>query len=88
MVQYNDWCNATDTNVVGHNLRVLSGNPANIDVGIQATAAVVPGHYAAEERIAHILQRLGKTAAAAFVTEKLPEGKSDSLWRSRRDTRD
>jgi hypothetical protein len=42
MIQYNDWCNAQDMNVGAHGLRVLSGDPAHINIGIAATAAVVP----------------------------------------------
>src|SRR5262245_4390387 len=76
MVHYNDWCTSSDTNIGNHNLRILTGDSANIIVGIEATAAVLPGHYAAEERIAGILQRLGKPAAAEFVSGKLPENKS------------
>ncbi|MGO9172203.1 MAG: Hachiman antiphage defense system protein HamA [Rhodomicrobium sp.] len=75
MVHFNDWCNSQETNVGRHSLRVLSGDPANIDTGVEATAEVVPRHYAAEERIASILQRLGKPAAAEFVIGKLPEDK-------------
>jgi hypothetical protein len=36
----------------------------------------VPTHYAAEERVADILRRLGKPAAAQFVEGKLPTSKS------------
>ena len=39
----------------------------------QATAAAVPVHYAAEERIAGALARLGKPAAAKMITDLLPQ---------------
>ncbi len=76
MVQFNDWCDATETNVGAHALRVLSGDPARINVGVNATAAIVPEHYAAEEQISRILARLGKPAAAEFIRGKLPTTKS------------
>ena len=43
--------------------------------GIEATAAVVPTHYAAEEQVARALARLGKPAAAALIESKLPTDK-------------
>jgi hypothetical protein len=76
MVQFNDWCNATDTNIGAHALRVLSSDPARINVGIGATAAIIPEHYAAEEQLSRILARLGKPAAAEFIRGKLPTTKS------------
>jgi hypothetical protein len=75
-VQFNDWCDAADTNVGAHPLRLLSGDAARLHTGIATTAAIVPTHYAAEERIAGILRRLGKPEAAKFVEGKLPTSKS------------
>lgn len=75
MVQYKDWCNDTDTPVGAHTLRLLSADPARRDIGVAATAAVVPGHYATEEHIARIFARLGKPQAAAFIEGKLPTTK-------------
>jgi hypothetical protein len=76
MVQFNDWCSAEDSNVGPHTLRVLSGDPANLNIAIAAIAVVVPTHYAAEEQVSRVLARLGKPAAAAFVQGKLPTSKS------------
>jgi hypothetical protein len=53
----------------------MTGNTAMLDVGIKAAAAVVPGHYASEERVAHALRRLGKQGAAKLIEEKLPTTK-------------
>lgn len=75
-MQFNDWCSAGDSNIGAHPLRILSGDPARLDVGVTATAAVVPTHYAAEGCIAGILRRLGKTEAAKFVEGKLPTSKA------------
>lgn len=76
MVQFNDWCSAADIAVGNHGLRVLTGNPANLEIGIQATAVVVPGHYAAEEQVSRALARLGRPAAAALIQAKLPTTKA------------
>jgi hypothetical protein len=73
MVQFNTWCDSADV-PLGHNhVRLMTGTPAHAAVGIQATAAVVPTHYAAEERIARALQRLGKPAAAQLIIDSLPQ---------------
>jgi hypothetical protein len=76
MVQFNDWCDTADSKVGAHLLRILSGDPTRLNAGVAATAAVVPTHYAAGERVAGILRRLGKTEAAKFVEGKLPTSKS------------
>ncbi|RUX32615.1 DUF1837 domain-containing protein [Mesorhizobium sp. M7A.F.Ca.US.011.01.1.1] len=76
MVQFNDWCDTADSNIGVHALRLMSGDPVRLNAGITATAAIIPTHYAAEERVAGILRRLGKPAAAQFVEGKLPTSKS------------
>jgi hypothetical protein len=76
MIQFNDWCTAADINVGPHTLRVLSADPAKLNAGIDATAAVVSTHYANEEQVSSILARLGKPAAAEFIRRKLPTSKS------------
>jgi hypothetical protein len=73
MIQFNDWCNSVDIQLGNHYVRVMTGRPADATVGIRATAAVVPVHYAAEERIARALARLGKTEAAKLITDLLPQ---------------
>lgn len=73
MVQFNDWCDFTDTSVGNHHLRVMTGRPADSANGVQVTAAAVPAHYAAEERIAGALARLGKATAAKMITDLLPQ---------------
>lgn len=75
-MQFNEWCTATDSVVGNHRLRVLTGNPASLATAIQVTAAVVPGHYAAEEQVSRALARLGKLAAAEVIQSKLPTTKA------------
>lgn len=73
MVRFNDWCDCADVPLGNHHVRLMTGRPPHSAVGIQATAAVLPTHYAAEERIAHALQRLGKPAAAQLIIDSLPQ---------------
>ncbi len=68
-----DWCNETDEPIGNHTLTLLTGVPANLHIGRDTVAAIVPTHYASEESIADKLQRLGKPAAAQFIRTKLPE---------------
>lgn len=76
MVQFNDWCVSSDGAVGNHFRRVMIGQDVNLATGIQATAAIVPGHYASEEHIARALRRLGKAEAAALIEGKLPTTKT------------
>ena len=73
MVQFNDWCDSADTPAGNHHVRVITGRPADSATGIQVTATALPVHYAAEERIAGALARLGKPAAAKMITDLLPQ---------------
>ncbi|UXS43067.1 DUF1837 domain-containing protein (plasmid) [Agrobacterium tumefaciens] len=76
MAQFNDWCLSVDEPVGNHFRRVMTGQGANLATGIQATAAIVPGHYASEESLARAFSRLGKPAAAALIEGKLPTTKN------------
>lgn len=75
MAQFNDWCVAVNGPVGAHHRWVMTGQAANLATGIQATAAVLPTHYALEEHVARALARLGKPAAAALIEAKLPTTK-------------
>lgn len=75
MAQFDDWCVCADEPVGNHFRRVLTGQAANRQIGIEATASIVPGHYASEERIARALARLGKQAASELIEGKLPTTK-------------
>jgi len=75
VAQFNDWCVSVDEPVGNHYRRVMTGQTASLAVGIQATAAIVPVHYASEEQVARALARLGKPAAAALIESKLPTTK-------------
>lgn len=75
MARFNDWCVAVDEAVGTHHRRVITGQPANLVAGIEATAAIVPAHYASEEQVARAFARLGKPSAAALIEGKLPTTK-------------
>ena len=75
MVQFNDWCITVNAVVGDHHLCLLTGEIDKLATGIGETAAVVPGHYAAEEQVSRALARLGKPAAAALIEGKLPTTK-------------
>lgn len=76
MPVFDGWCSSADASVGTNTLRVLTGEPAHLGVGVLETAAAVPGHYASEEHIARALRRLGKPEAAALIEEKLPTTKT------------
>jgi hypothetical protein len=75
VAQFNDWCISVDQPLGNHHRRVMTGQAAHLAVGIQATAAIVPAHYASEEQVARALARLCKPAAAALIESKLPTTK-------------
>lgn len=76
MARFNDWCLSVNTTVGNHFQQVLTAQVANLSTGIQATAAVLPGHYASEEHVARALARLGKPASAQLIRSKLPTTKA------------
>ncbi|RYD94263.1 MAG: DUF1837 domain-containing protein, partial [Sphingomonadales bacterium] len=76
MVQFANWCTFADNQIGAHNLRVVTSSAAHLAFGIDATAAIVPGHYASEEHFARVLRLLGKPAAAAMIEQKLPTTKA------------
>ena len=76
MISFNDWCDLVVANVGTHRMSILSARPKDLPFAQEVVAAVVPDHYASEEHIAGILQRLAIIAAATFIREKLLISKS------------
>ena len=76
MARLNDWCLSQDEQVGNHFRRVMTGQTAALPIGIEATAAIVPAHYASEEHVARALARLGKPEAAKLIEAKLPTTKA------------
>jgi hypothetical protein len=73
LVQFDNWCDFTNTSVGRHHIRVMTCRTADFAAAIQSTATAVPSHYVAGERIAGALARLGKVAAANMITDLLPQ---------------
>jgi hypothetical protein len=76
MVNFPNWCDHAEETHGAHTLQVVTARPAETGLGCDAVAAVVPGHYAAEEQVARILRRLGRPKSAEFIEGKLPTTKS------------
>jgi hypothetical protein len=74
-VTFDEWCQKAQEDVGEHQLTLLTSIAANLAIGRDSAALSVPTHYASEERMAALLERLGKPAAATFVRNKLPESK-------------
>lgn len=72
MVGLQSWVTSTDEPVGGHVLRHMVATQDSVEVGVSWAAAVLPGEYASPTRIADILERLGKPAAATYLKNKLP----------------
>jgi hypothetical protein len=41
MIDFNNWCAATDTSIGAHTLRTLTVSPENLEMGVDQTATVV-----------------------------------------------
>ena len=76
MVDFPNWCDRADEAHGLHALQIVTARPADTNFGRDAVAAIVPGHYAAEEQVARILRRLGRPKSAAFIEGKLPTTKA------------
>jgi len=70
-----DWCKTKSPKVGAHDLTVLELDTGKFEEAGDAVAKAVASHYASEDRVAGILKRLGKKAAAKFIKEKLPGSK-------------
>ena len=60
---------------VATSLSLLTSRGADLDEARDELAVVVRTHYASEERMADLLERLGKPASSAFIRNSLPQGK-------------
>jgi len=76
MLPFGNWCDLFSSNVGAHEVQVLTSRPADLAAARDDIAATIPTHYCSEENIARALRRLGKTAAATLIEEKLPTTKS------------
>lgn len=76
MTKFTEWCDEIETSVSSHRLHQLTAKPAKLAHATTVIAGTLPQYYAAPSRIADLLNKLGKPAAAKYVAEKLPTTKS------------
>ena len=72
-MKFHDWCERENELVNGHNLTLLVLLDRAFDTACKLIADIIPGHYASPERVAAILDKLGKEQAAAYLRQKLPQ---------------
>lgn len=73
MIDLEGWCKRSSSDIKFHTLTVLEAKPSGLPSLASALAAEVPLHYAAPNRVADILSRLGKPAVAEYIKTKLPQ---------------
>src|SRR4051794_18043493 len=67
-LNFEEWCELTNVTIAeGRILSLLSADKTLVDGACKVVAGVVPHHYASPDRVAHILEKLGKSKAAAYV---------------------
>lgn len=71
-MEFAKWCKETEESVQKHRLLGLGIAAGKQAQAIGAIAKAVPDYYADPKRIADLLKKLGKLAAAAHVEQKLP----------------
>lgn len=64
MELFDECCAESDETVNGHKLHLLTVSDDNIEIAVLSAAEIVPAHYSSVERVAGILERFGKEAAA------------------------
>lgn len=76
MTRFVEWCVETETAVSTHKLHRLDAQLPKIAHAVTVVADAVPGFYAFPSRLAGLLAKLGKPAAAAYLATKLPATKA------------
>lgn len=71
-MEFAKWCAETEESIQKHRLRGLAIQAGKQAQATGAIAKSVPGYYTDPKRIADLLKKLGKPAAAAHVEQKLP----------------
>lgn len=74
MIDVESWCTKSVSKVRSHHVTYLQVKSDGLDTLISTMASAVTGHYAAPDRLAAILTRLGKPAVAEYIKTKLPVG--------------
>lgn len=66
-------CEYRNEAVNGHKLNLFLVDDDKLEQVCSMVATIIPSHYTSESRIAHLLEKLGKQKAAAYLRDKLPE---------------
>ena len=74
MAKIGEWCDRANIKVKSHTLSYFEADATKLSTAVANVAAIVPGQYTAAARVAAILNKLGKRAAAKYVATKLPSG--------------
>lgn len=72
MASFDDWSDEAEANVNRHMLRLVTLKDGHEAVAQEKAVETLPDHYAAPEKVAHVLQHLGKEAAGEYLRWKLP----------------
>ncbi|MBS1186619.1 MAG: hypothetical protein H6R04_637 [Burkholderiaceae bacterium] len=72
MINFAVWCVESEEILAKHKLRQMTINAATQAQAVKAIAKVVPDYYTDPQRVASLLKKLGKPAAAAHIEQKLP----------------
>ncbi|CAJ0797121.1 Hachiman antiphage defense system protein HamA [Ralstonia holmesii] len=76
MIDLTKWCVESEETLGKHQVRQLAVDTATQAQAVTAIAKAVPDYYTDPQRVASLLKKLGKPAAAAHVEQKLPTQKS------------
>lgn len=76
MPKFASWCTSAKENVGSWELTILNAQASQLTTGVALVSKAVPEHYAAPDRVAHVLRTLGKDKAAAFIESQLPTTKA------------
>lgn len=76
MINLKNYCSDIEEVISNHKLRGMAFNEATKAAAVSAIAKAVPGYYTDPGRVASLLNKLGKAAAAKYVEQKLPSLKS------------
>lgn len=76
MTQFADWCEEYEKKISAHMLTQFCAEPTQLKLAQKLVTAALPGYYTKSSRVAGILTRLGKKAAAKYIAGKLSTSKS------------
>lgn len=72
MMQFDKWCTTKTTPVDDWELKVLTADEGKIDFAVNVVAAAIPEQYTSEDRLANLMNKLGKAKTAEFIETSLP----------------